>query len=160
VALTPSIIEKVAQAFAATLAGVTVGNGYQLTISPVVRPLQSQTDEDPWTPAHLTAVVEQDDPEEIPTSVGKKRWRIVFRASTYIAPAAADESFDAWLNAVVADVSKALRATDYLGDATLSGHLIARKVRPWWRFSDTGGAEGVAIELETEIEHDADDPYN
>ena len=144
------VIELIAQDVLATLAGVTVENGFNYTLSAQRHSKAGDKR------AHLSAVIVQEDPVEEPLKVyNTLEWRLVFSIGVFVIPSETDATaIDTYCNLIRSDVEKAMMVDRYRGGNALDTLIRAPR---------TGVEEGleydcIAIQVEVNYRTAETDP--
>jgi len=148
------ILERIADAVAQQLESVTAANGYNSTVSDVVRPNRAG----PVTEADALVVMSLADPEPVDEAVaGYAEWRAVFLIDLYaIASDTATAAIDTTINIFRADVERAL-----LADPTWDGHAIDSEIEsPTDWMAEDGSVEGVTVRLAVNYRTPETDPFS
>lgn len=153
------IIEQLASALVTRVQGVTTDNGFNYTLSEVVRPSRQG-----FNPRHLLAVVMQEDPEELVQEQGNPpivQFDYTFSVAVFIVPSDDDTtSLDTYANVLWADVVKRV-ADDF--DSTTAGSIgmlaYNWRVLPMVRFDEEDGYFGVVARFVATVRVSETDPY-
>ena len=151
------IVEQIAAALKTRIESVTVTNGYQETVSEVVRPSRA-SGEQAYVPQNNLVVILQDDPEEGDSPEGLKAWIQPFALMAFAQLSdQASTPADTVLNRFAADLEKAIRS-----DPTFGGLAYDAVIRPafgWVGKNAFTGFEGITVNVDIYYRTLEDDPY-
>jgi hypothetical protein len=155
------VVEDIAVGLQTAIETITTGNGYEFNIGSVLRPRRK----DQYTPDHLTAVIQQEDPEDPdePLTEGNpaiRHWKQPYTVDVIVNPDQTENrAIDTVINEVRSDVEKAIAVAFASGGALVSfqrGFLIGPPVR----FEiEAGGFEGIRMFVFISYATDENDPY-
>lgn len=150
------ILEQIAAALETVLKGITVANGYTLDVGPVVR----RTRVEGFAPEDRAIVLAQEDPEEDGEYEGGGSFRgWVQPFSIYCFRQASEKDLadlDTRINAIRADVEKAVRADPTLGALATDTRV---RVPDLWALK-SAAFEGVTVHVDVHYLTKEDDPYS
>lgn len=160
--LTLPLSEKIDLSILAAVQLVTVANGYQITLSDVVR----WDPDNPPTPADLLAIVsfEVDEPatdKDTPsdeTPIGHEQWHRHYSINVYLAKLPDDAiGWPTWRNIVTAEIQKAVSADRTRGGLAGVIDTYVHGPRP---FQDASDATGITVDVEVRYRTLENDPYS
>lgn len=159
--LTLPLSEQIDLSILAAVERVTTGNGFQITLSNVVR----WDPDNPPAPADLLAIVsfEVDEPaadKDTPhdeTPIGHEQWNRHYSINVYLAKLPDDQTgWPTWRNIVTAEIQKAVATDRTRGGLAGVIDTYIHGPRP---FQDANDATGITIDVEVRYRTAENDPY-
>lgn len=147
------VLENIAANILTAINEITVGNGYNQTLT-AYRP--RRVDFSDVTPGDLKVIVKQDDPElSDGTLINVQCWDQPFTIWALVIDSdAATDSIDTRRNQVRSDIEKKLMV-----DPTRGGYAYETLIMPSVEFDDGGGFTGIAVNIIVKYRTRITDPY-
>ncbi|HOK96844.1 MAG TPA: hypothetical protein PK052_06835 [Anaerohalosphaeraceae bacterium] len=147
------IIEQIAEDIKATVAGITIANGYHQDLTPI-RPRRNDFADVCPSDGIVLIWQEDDDPSETAPPMAEEFFQEFMLIALVIDSDAATDSIDTRLNRVKSDLRKALQE-----DVTRSGLAINTVPGPSRKFDDGSGFSGIAVTFVVHYRTQYNDPY-